>query len=148
MLASSVARRPRCCCGSSYESPRDASNRVRSATELGPRRTLTGEHLPPRFEAVAAAQVSGTISPEHARVIADTIDELPAAIRSEHEDGVQTFLLGQAQVFDPHVLAQLADRLRSTLDQDGALAEEHDRARRRELTVSNAPTDPRASTVS
>ena len=43
-------------------SPTDASIRVRAAADLGPRRGLTGEVLPPIFAQVAAAQADGVIS--------------------------------------------------------------------------------------
>ncbi|HJQ43993.1 MAG TPA: DUF222 domain-containing protein, partial [Jatrophihabitantaceae bacterium] len=38
---------------------REATGRVRAAAELGPRRGLSGESLPPIFAAVAAAQAEG-----------------------------------------------------------------------------------------
>jgi hypothetical protein len=42
--------------------PAEATGRVRAAADLGPRRSLTGEVLPPVFPAVAAAQAAGVIS--------------------------------------------------------------------------------------
>ena len=43
--------------------PNDASGRVRDAANLGPRRGLTGEVLPPIFAQVAAAQATGASRP-------------------------------------------------------------------------------------
>src|SRR5206468_12687078 len=42
--------------------PADAKGRVSAAADLGPRRAVSGEALPPLFACVAAAQVEGTIS--------------------------------------------------------------------------------------
>ncbi len=47
-------------------SPGEAKRRVEAAANLGARRGLTGEVLPPLFGAVAAAQSAGLISAEHA----------------------------------------------------------------------------------
>jgi hypothetical protein len=66
-------------------SPAEATGRVRAAADLGPRRGLTGQVLPPVFEPVAAAQAAGIISTAHARVVTATIDALPAAVQVEHE---------------------------------------------------------------
>ncbi|PZS19601.1 MAG: hypothetical protein DLM57_03735 [Pseudonocardiales bacterium] len=119
--------------------PHHATARVRAAADLGPRRGLTGQALPPIFGAVAAAQASGAISPAHARVITATIDKLPAAVHTEHEQSVQDFLVDQAHTLDPRQLAQLAHRLRDTLDPDGTLASEKDRHRHRDLRIRHRP---------
>jgi hypothetical protein len=115
--------------------PAEASGRVRAAADLGPRRALTGEPLPPVFPAVAAAQAVGVISPAHARVITATVDALPAVVQAEHDESVQETLIEHAAEFDPVVLARVARRITDTLDPDGTLAEERDRARRRDLTI-------------
>src|SRR5256885_1249720 len=65
-------------------SPREAKARYTAAVDLGPRRGLTGELLPPLLPAVAAAQADGTISAEHARVITHVIELLPPAVEAEH----------------------------------------------------------------
>jgi uncharacterized protein DUF222 len=116
-------------------SPSEATARVRAAADLGPRRGLTGQALPPVFAQVAAAQAAGTISTAHARVVTATIDALPAAVQVEHEEWVQAFLVEQAAELDPALLKQVARRITDTLDPDGTLTEERDRARRRDLTV-------------
>jgi hypothetical protein len=116
-------------------SPAEATGRVRAAADLGPRRGLTGQVLPPVFAGVAAAQAAGTISTAHARIVTATIDALPAAVQVEHEQWVQQFLVEQAGELDPALLKQVARRIADTLDPDGTLTEERDRARRRDLTV-------------
>ena len=80
---------------------REAAGRVRAAADLGPRRTLTGEPLPPLFPAVAAAQTAGSLSPAHARVITATVDALPAAVDAVHGRAVETFLVEHAAQMDP-----------------------------------------------
>jgi Domain of unknown function (DUF222) len=115
--------------------PGEACARVRAAADLGPRRGLTGELLPPLFAQVAAAQAAGLISTAHARVVTATIDALPAAIQVEHETAVQQTLVEQAAVLGPALLLQVARRISDTLNPDGTLSEQRDLHRRRQVTV-------------
>ena len=117
-------------------SPREAARRVRAAANLGPRRGLSGSLAPPLFDDVAAAQAAGVISAEHAAVIITTIDKLPGAIAAEREAGLRAQLVEHATDFDPHQLATLARRIVEVLDPDGALTDDADHQRRRELTLS------------
>jgi hypothetical protein len=87
------------------------------------------------FPTVAAAQAVGVISPAHARVITTTVDALPASVQAEHDESVQETLLTHAVDLDPVLLARVARRITDTLNPDGTLAEERDRARRRDVTV-------------
>jgi len=120
-------------------SPGEASDRVHAAADMGPRRGLTGEVLPPIFGRVAAAQAAGSISTAHARIVTDTVDALPAAVQAEHDETVETFLVEQAQNFDPKVLAKVAHRISDTLNPDGTEDTERDRARKRELRIARRP---------
>jgi hypothetical protein len=120
-------------------SPTEAALRVRAAADLGPRRALSGEVLPPIFAQVAAAQAAGAISPAHARVITRTIDALPAAVAAEHDTRVETSLVGHAHTLNPRQLALCARRISDYLDPDGTLRTEHDRHRRRELAIHPRP---------
>ena len=115
--------------------PREAGARVQAATDLGPRRGLTGQTLPALFGPLAAAQAAGQISPAHAVVITKTIHGLPDATQAEHEDWLAASLLEQAHSSNPFQLAQVAAAMAYLLDQDGKLVEEHERARRRELRI-------------
>ena len=119
--------------------PLEAGARVRAAAQLGARRGLTGEVLPPLFAQVAAAQAAGVISAAHARVITKTISTLPEAIRAEHEDLFEESLVEQAHSTNPFQLAQVAQAMAYLLDQDGTLVEEHERHRRRELRIQRRP---------
>ncbi|KAA1238375.1 DUF222 domain-containing protein, partial [Mycobacterium simiae] len=49
----------------------EASRRVGEAADLGPRRALTGESLPPQLTATATAQHAGSLGEGHIRVIRD-----------------------------------------------------------------------------
>ncbi len=116
-------------------SPREAIDRVDAATDLGPRRALTGEVLPPVFSAVAAAQAAGVISPVHALVITKTVNALPFAVQAEHDESVQQTLLTHAAEVDPVLLRHVARRISDTVNPDGIYTEESDRQRRRDFTV-------------
>jgi Domain of unknown function (DUF222)/HNH endonuclease len=116
-------------------SPREATRRVQAAVDLGPRRTLTGQLLPPLFEPVAVALATGVISPEHARVITATIDKLPHAVEAEYGATVQACLLEQAADLDPMRLANLARQLLDYLDPDGSHSDDADHERHREVNV-------------
>jgi hypothetical protein len=86
--------------------PGEAGGRVRAARDLGPRRSLLGEVLPPLFGRVAAAQAAGSISAAHARVIVETVDRIPAALAVEWEGQVQAQLVELAASVDPGVLVK------------------------------------------
>jgi hypothetical protein len=117
----------------------EAAARVHAADEFGPRRSLTGEPLPPIFEATAAVSATGAISPRHAAVITDAISKLPAAIQAELDVTVERILLEHARELNPRQLRLAANDLRAALDQDGILADERDRRRRRHLTIHQRP---------
>src|SRR5882757_8388524 len=117
-------------------SPREAQARCQAAVDLGPGRTVTGQPQPPLLPAVAAAQADGTISPDHARVIATVISELPKDVEAEHGAAVETRLVAEAQRFDPSVLATLARRVVALLNPDGVLADDVEHDRRRHATLS------------
>ena len=115
--------------------PGEARARVRAAADLGARRTLTGDLLPPVLPAVAAAQAEGAISDRHAAVIRHTVHALPAAA-AEQAEQVEAALTGHAQRLDPDQLGKAARRLLACLDPDGTQPDDADHARRRDLTLT------------
>ena len=119
--------------------PSEATGRVRDAANLGPRRGLTGEVLPPIFAQVAAAQAAGVISAAHARVITRCIDALPVAVQAEHDLAVEQTLLTHAQTLNPKQLGVCARRIADCLDPDGTLTTERDQHRRRDLRIHPRP---------
>jgi hypothetical protein len=58
----------------------DANRRIDDAADLGERRALTGEPLPPRLSSTAAAQRQGTLGEAHVRVIRGFLHDLPCWI--------------------------------------------------------------------
>src|SRR5882757_9797581 len=116
--------------------PSEATARCQAAVDLGPGRSLSGQPRPPLLPAVAAAQAEGSISPEHARVIAKTVSELPKDVECEHGAAVEARLVAEAQRFDPNVLATLARRVVALLNPDGVLADDAEHDRRRHATLS------------
>src|SRR5882724_6740599 len=117
-------------------SPREATARHEAALDLGPGQSLTGVPRPPLLPAVAAAQAEGAISPEHARVIATVISELPKDVEVEHGAAVEARLVAEARRFDPSVLATLARRVVALLNPDGVLADDVEHDRRRHASLS------------
>jgi hypothetical protein len=117
--------------------PADAKARVSAAADLGPRRAISGEALPPLFTRVAAAQAKGAISARHAVVIVEAIDELPAQAQAEHAAAIEERLVADARVFDPVQLCRLARRIVAIVDPDGTLADDRHHERRRGATLSH-----------
>lgn len=120
-------------------SPGQARRRVHAAADLGSRRSLSGEFLPPIFPAIAQAIAEGAISDQHAHVITKTIDALPAAVQADYDTAVEQTLVKQARTLDPIQLAHLAHGVADRLDPDGTLNTEADHARRRGLTLARRP---------
>ncbi|HZE49651.1 MAG TPA: DUF222 domain-containing protein, partial [Jatrophihabitantaceae bacterium] len=116
--------------------PSEAKRRIAVAGDLGPSRSLTGQPQPPLLPVVAAAQAEGSISPEHARVIATVISELPKDVEFEHGAAVEARLVAEARRFDPLVLATLARRVVALLNPDGVLADDVEHDRRRHASLS------------
>ncbi len=122
--------------------PSEASARVRAAEAAGPRRALTAEPLEPLepiFADVAAAQVAGVISPEHARVIVRAVEALPEAVQAVHGVEVERERVAYAATFDPQSLHKLALHIHTWLDPDGSLDDPKERDRTRDLTLRQRP---------
>src|ERR1700756_2751570 len=88
-----------------------ARRRVAEAADLGPRRALTGEALPPLLTATAAAQRDGTIDPAHIAVIRRFFTELPASVDVGTRACAEAQLAALATQFRPDHLADLARQL-------------------------------------
>ncbi|MFQ2880001.1 DUF222 domain-containing protein, partial [Mycobacterium sp. MS3] len=58
----------------------DADRRIADAAELGPRRALTGEPLPPLLPATAAAQRRGLVGAGHVKQIRTFFKKLPNTV--------------------------------------------------------------------
>lgn len=108
----------------------DACRRVRDAKQLSPRRTLTGQELPPELPATAAAWRDGVLDGQHLRVIQAFVRDLPAAVSPEEVDAAERFLARQAAGLRPDQLQKVAHQCALRLNPDGKFSDV-DRARQR-----------------
>ncbi len=105
----------------------------RDAIDLvGARSLSSGEALPPRYPAVAAAVNAGTISTTHARLITDMLRSAPTTVRVDERARAEAKLVAYAREHDPAALRNRCVEMAEELDPDGSLGstrEERDRAR-------------------
>jgi Domain of unknown function (DUF222) len=118
----------------------DARRRVAEAVDLGPRRALTGEPLPPLLTATAAGQRAGQLGAGHVQVIRRFYHQLPGSVDVGTREAAVTHLAELATRFRPDQIADLADTLADCLNPDGTYTDA-DRARRRGLTVGKQGPD-------
>jgi hypothetical protein len=118
----------------------EARRRIAEAAELGPRRALTGEALPPMLTATAAGQRTGQLGPGHVQVIRRFYHQLPCSVDVGTREAAETYLAKLANGFRPDQIAGLADTLTDCLNPDGTYTDE-DRARRRGLTLGKQGPD-------
>jgi Domain of unknown function (DUF222) len=118
----------------------EGSRRIREAADLGERRALNGEPLPPALPATAEAQRNGDIGTGHVAVIRGFWHRLPDFVDIETRVKAEAQLARLAGEHRPDELAKLADKLTDCLNPDGDFTE-HDRARRRGLTIGKQDLD-------
>lgn len=118
----------------------EAGRRVAEAADLGQRRALTGEELPPLLTATAQAQRAGRIGEANVRVIRDFFRRLPVSVDLATREKAEAHLATLATQFRPDQLAKLAERLMDCLYPDGEFSDE-DRARRRGVTMGKQDVD-------
>jgi len=118
----------------------EASRRISEAADLGERRAITGEPLPPRLEATAAAQREGRIGAGHVAVIRSFCHRLPDFIDVETQVKAEAQLARLATEHRPDELSKLADKLSDCLNPDGSFTDA-DRARRRGITLGKQDID-------
>jgi hypothetical protein len=119
--------------------PQEAKARVVAAAALGPRRTVIGLAVAPRYPLLAAAQADGTISAHHAQVITTILDRLPDPLADEHGPRLEAAFLAEAHDSDPAVLARRARYVTERLDPDGVLRDHDYRQRHRDLGMHTRP---------
>jgi Domain of unknown function (DUF222) len=118
----------------------EASRRIHDAADLGERRALNGEPLEPVMPATAQAQRNGVIGSGHVAVIRGFFHRLPDFVDIETRHKAETQLARLAGEHRPDELAKLADTLTDCLNPDGDFTE-HDRARRRGITIGRQDID-------
>jgi hypothetical protein len=118
----------------------EASRRIHEAADLGERRALNGEPLPPALPATAEAQRNGELGAGHVAVIRNFFHRLPdfVDIETRHKAEAQLARLGTEH--RPDELAKLADKLTDCLNPDGDFTDV-DRAKRRGLTIGKQDID-------
>ncbi len=122
----------------------EASRRVHDADDLGPRRAITGEPLPPLLPATAAAQRDGQLGAAHVAVIRSFCHRLPDFVDIDTRVQAEAQLARLGGQHRPDELAKLADKLTDCLNPDGDFTDT-DRARRRGLTLGNQGHDGMSS---
>ncbi|OCB39298.1 hypothetical protein A5676_14060 [Mycobacterium malmoense] len=118
----------------------EASRRVKEATDLGPRRGLTGEPLEPILPATAAAQRQGKLGGGQVAVIRRFFRQLPGWVDFATRQAVEADLADKGGHFRPEQLAELAEHIADCLNPDGTYTDA-DRARRRGLTLGTQGPD-------
>lgn len=116
-------------------SPREAQQRVAASEVCGPRWSLTGEQLETLLPQVAAAQAAGVVSPEHARVIASTLDELPSSVDPADVAAAEQQLVQAAAQLRPRQVGVVGQRILALLNPDGVLVSDEEHARRRSFAL-------------
>ncbi|MGH3981149.1 MAG: DUF222 domain-containing protein [Pseudonocardiaceae bacterium] len=96
-----------------------ARNRVAAAEALTPRQSLTGEMLPARCPATAAAFAGGENSASAVRIVTDAMRRIPAGVHPQTEAETEQALTDHARRFEPRPLAQITHRVLAHLDPDG-----------------------------
>jgi hypothetical protein len=120
-------------------SPAEAKRRVADATDLGPRRAVTGELLPPLLPRLTAAVQAGDLSPDHTAVILRCLDKIPADIAAEAVPVAEQLLVRTARHEHPAALARTAFVLLARLDPDGAQPRDDAIERSRGFTLIKRP---------
>lgn len=118
----------------------EANRRIGEAADLGPRRAMTGEPLPPLLPATAAAQRAGQIGAGHVAVIRSFYHHLPEAVDVETRQHAEAQLAELGGQHRPDELSKLADKLTDCLNPDGNFSDQ-DRARRRCLIIGKQSPD-------
>ena len=118
----------------------EANRRIRDAEDTATRTAITGEPLPPRFPATAAAVAAGTLDRTHVREIHRFFHKLPANIPADERDRAEQFLADIATGLRPDELREAADQLLAFMGHEDDYTET-DRARRRGFTWSHQDCD-------
>jgi hypothetical protein len=118
----------------------EASRRIGEAVELGDRKAITGEPLPPLLTATAEAQRDGRIGSAHVAVIRGFVHRLPDFVDLETRVKAEAQLARLGGQHRPDELSRLADKLTDCLNPDGNFTDD-DRARRRGVTIGKQGID-------
>jgi len=118
----------------------EAARRIHEAADLGERRALNGEPLPPVLPGTAAAQRNGELGAGHVSVIRSFFHRLPDFVDVETRAKAEAQLAHLSLEYRPDELAKLADKLTDCLNPDGDFTDV-DRAKRRGLVIGKQDID-------
>lgn len=91
----------------------------------------TGEVVPPALPVAAAAQSRGELSAAQARVIQQSVEQIPTALRDTKAAELEETLTREARELDPYRLAQRARQLLVEIDPDRVRRQEQEQQRLR-----------------
>ncbi|MEE6166200.1 MULTISPECIES: HNH endonuclease signature motif containing protein [unclassified Mycolicibacterium] len=100
-------------------SQKEARRRFRDAINLGPRHTLTGQPLPPRRAATAAAQAGGWLTQDHIEELEKFATACPAWVDAQRRQSFEEKLVAVAATNCPDVLHTAITEALYLLNQDG-----------------------------
>ena len=118
----------------------EAARRIAEAQDLGERRALTGQPLPPQLSATAAGQRAGLLGDGHIKVIRGFFAQLPAEVDAFTRQAAEADLAAKAAGYRPDELATYAQRVMDWLHPDGDFSEA-ERARRRGIILGAQDVD-------
>ena len=118
----------------------EASRRIDEAADLGPRRALTGEALPPLLTATAQAQRAGHLGSAHVHVIRTFLGQLPNWVDLPTREEAETDLARLGAQHRPDQLDKLADKMADCINPDGNFTDT-DRTRRRGVIIGKQGAD-------
>lgn len=122
--------------------PAESRRRTEAARTLGPRRTVTGEPLPPILAASADALRAGAVSATQVDVVTrclGRLERVPDLPMAEVAPVVERVLLDAAQHEHPGLLARTAQAIITRLDPDGVEPNDEQAQRRRDFGLRKHP---------
>jgi hypothetical protein len=124
--------------------PREIVRRIKLATRIRPRRSLTGPPVPPELAELAAAVEAGAVGEDHIRAVCHALDVLPACVSPTDVTEAERTLVAHARKLDAGIVVKLGQRIADYLNPDGLFTDD-DRARRRALRDCSTPRPARTS---
>jgi hypothetical protein len=118
----------------------EASRRIHEAADLGERKAINGEPLPPLLTATAEGQRAGRLGAGHVAVIRGFFNRLPNFVDVETRQTAEAHLARLGGQHRPDELSKLAAKLADCLNPDGDFTD-NDRARRRGITIGKQDID-------
>ncbi|TLF78461.1 HNH endonuclease signature motif containing protein [Nocardia cyriacigeorgica] len=119
----------------------DAGARVHQAVQVATFHDMGGDPVDPRMPHTAQALISGDISADHARGIANVLHKVPNGVSREEREAAEQILTDFARAGSPDDIGKVGDRILAHLDPDGRLTTDNDRARMRGITIGRQRAD-------